>query len=298
MADARFLHKKGMQGERVINLDHLQFRVWVQYVLSADDFGVMRASASVLLADNPKLEKEPLKKVLAAMSGVVASGLIQTFTHQGACFWWQTDWQDYQQVRYPRETPMPMPPICHLVKATDKTLKHFEIRRDQRRKDYVAVSEISPQPACAGGRETLTQTQAPTQTLTLTPTEVVILEESVDLVKPSRPDMSGITGYHHNCPDGTWAACARGFCVPTIVANEWRQSARAAGLDPEVEVRACVEDALLAAPGVLAGDKFKFWRTAWAMRHGDASASIAAPAPSNSATAHTMREARKALEEL
>jgi hypothetical protein len=89
-------------------------------------------------------------------------------------------------------------------------------------------------------------------------------------LKPIRPDRSGLVGYHHNCPQGTWDACARGFCVPPFVAAEWRQSALAAELDPESEIRACVAAALGENPGVLAGDKPKFWRGAWARRHGDA----------------------------
>jgi hypothetical protein len=79
MANARLLHKKGAQGERVIKLNHLEFRIWVQYVLSADDYGVMRGSASVLMADNPRLEQEPLRKVEAAMKAVVAARRAKIF---------------------------------------------------------------------------------------------------------------------------------------------------------------------------------------------------------------------------
>src|SRR6188768_3484339 len=95
----RLLHKRGSNGERVVGLGHLEHRVWVQYVLSADDYGVMRASVSVLRADNRKLEQEPTRRLEKAMAAVVDSSLVQTFTHQGVVYWWQADWQDFQMVQ-------------------------------------------------------------------------------------------------------------------------------------------------------------------------------------------------------
>jgi hypothetical protein len=169
LADTRILHKKGSHGERIVALNHLEFRVWVQYVLSADDFGVMRASVSVLRADNPCLEREPAKAIERALGRVIELGLIQRFTHQGEPYLWQRDWQDFQGVRYPRETVLPMPPPAEVAKGTDKTRKLFAVRANTERGDCCVISEMTPQesgkvsevsptPAGAGARETQTQT--------------------------------------------------------------------------------------------------------------------------------------------
>lgn len=162
MADARLLHKKGIHGERIIALDHLEFRVWVQYVLSADDYGVMRASATVLRADNQRLEREPFKRVVAAMMTLERVGLVQIFEHQGTKFWWQTDWQDFQNVRYPRDTVNPPPSPEKIATATAKTQQLFGLRSVGSQKHSENISEIVRTPARAGVRET--QTLTPTQT--------------------------------------------------------------------------------------------------------------------------------------
>lgn len=169
MADGRILHRRGSFGDRIVRLDHLPFRVWCQYVLSADDYGVMRASASVVRADNPRLEQEPLRAIVRAMVTIEQSGLVQTFAHQSVTYWWQTDWQDFQGIRYPRDSVNPKPAPEVIATATPKTQRLFAVRSVSTPQDFGNGSEIDPHPAGAGGRQTLPLTQTPT--LTPTPSE-------------------------------------------------------------------------------------------------------------------------------
>lgn len=280
MADARLIHKKGSHGERIKALSHLEFRVWTQFLLSADDFGVMRASISVLQADNPRLEMEPTRKLKAAMSVVARSGLVQTFTHQGVSFWWQPDWQDFQQIRYPRESVNPLPPVESLALASVRTLKLFEIRAGQTQEDCGKVSETSPHPARAGGRETLT--------LTLTPQRS--REESA---RETTPLIDGRAHRRHG--QHAWCDRTRNVCVPY-------------GLHSEFMGRLCTEDAAprLKAwyPTVLAkyagrpigDDLFDFWRHEFAAWVGTVTAKPAqAPPGRGQRVATAFDEAEAAL---
>lgn len=212
VADARLLHKKGIHGERVIALGHLEFRVWVQYVLSADDYGVMRASATVLRADNLRLEREPFKRIVAAMLALEEIGLVQIFEHQGVKFWWQTDWQDFQSVRYPRDTVNPAPSAERLGDATVRTRDLFALREKPSRERLRNGSEIDQIPARAGGRETLTQTQTPTQTTEIAP----------EAKAPTRELMSLFDGLHRQRFDDAPAEFDRAK-DSAILAAVWRK---------------------------------------------------------------------------
>lgn len=291
MADARLLHKRGSHGDRIVALSHLEHRVWVQYVLSADDYGVMRASASVLRADNPRLEREPMRVIEAAMKQIVASTLVSVFTHQSGTFWWQLDWQDFQQVRYPRDTSMPAPSPELLLTATLATQELFALRarpaRQRFRKvsetspeDSGKVSETSPEPARAGGRETLTPTLTPTLpgsgSLGKSAREPEILVTS-DGIQPAwgnrrvgamaRTD--GIVVAHPRCDPATFAACNRGMCVPAFLAAQWRAQLGTTPDDAYASIRGVVERALSRLPpGGIGDDPLKFWRAAWTAEHG------------------------------
>lgn len=251
MADARLLHKKGSHGQRVIALDHLEFRVWVQYVLSADDFGVMRESTSVLRADNPRLEREPIKRLEKAMARVVESGLINTFTHQDNTYWWQTDWQDFQGIRYPRESVNPQPSPEVLKSATEKTRKLFAMRAEPLRKDFGNASEASPHPAGAGGRETLT--------LTLTPT-LARSGSSEESARETKPLVDGAAIRAHGSHG--WCSLPReGLCVPAFLHREFLgKSGRT-----DAELRGWYRGVVDRFEGVGVGeDALVFWRNEFA----------------------------------
>ena len=111
MPDDRFLHKRAGQSEKVSQLSDLEFRVWTQYLLSADDFGVMRLSALTIQADNAALELRPIKAVTAALNKIVTVRLLQPFVHQNRAYVYQHNWQDWQKVTYPRQTIEPKPPV-------------------------------------------------------------------------------------------------------------------------------------------------------------------------------------------
>lgn len=277
MADTRILHKKGSHGERIVALNHLEFRVWVQYVLSADDFGVMRASVSVLRADNPCLEREPIKAIERALGRVIELGLIQRFKHQGEPYLWQRDWQDFQGVRYPRETVLPMPPQSDIAKATAKTQKLFGIRADRERGDFCdvcetvrsdsgVIPETSPIPAGAGARETLTLTPTPSPGSGSS-------EESARETKAPEPAWrrpgdpeSGLTPSQFSTGNihrmHAWC-CDRGLCVPLGMHTEF--CGRLGTPDADARLRAWYPEVVARYEGRSIGDNlFEFWRNEFA----------------------------------
>jgi hypothetical protein len=160
MPDDRFFHKRLGHSAKVNSLTDFEFRVWTQYVLSADDCGVLRYNAVTIQADNDALAAKPAKAVLRALDRIVDAGLLIPFEHQGQRYVCQRDWQDFQKVRFPRPTIHPCPPTEVLQQCTSATVALFRIRHGadsvRTRSDDGATTEVSPTPARAGGREWLT----------------------------------------------------------------------------------------------------------------------------------------------
>lgn len=121
MPDDRLLHKRAGHSEKVTSLTDFEFRVWIQYQWSADDFGVMRLSAVNLQADNDALAKKPIRVVQRAFERVRDTELIYEFEHQGRQYVYQRDWQDFQKVEYPKPTVNPLPPPDQIALCTDRT---------------------------------------------------------------------------------------------------------------------------------------------------------------------------------
>lgn len=272
------MHKRGSHGDRVVALDHLAYRVWVQYILSADDFGVMRASPSVLLADNPRLETEPVKKIEAAMAAVTQVRLVDVFTHQNASYWWQTDWQDFQQIKHPRQTILPAPPLDRLAAATPKTQALFRKHRQYAEQDdestdaglseeFGKVSEAVGSLARAPRRETHTQTPP----LPRTP-EGGAGETS----RHGDPLIDGRAARLHG--QHAWCSLPRdGFCVPRWLHAEF--VGKRGGEPFEGEVRAWYPTVLARYAGQPVGDRpVDFWRNAFAAWLGTVTAAPAAGA--------------------
>lgn len=116
----RFLHKKAGHSRKVTMLTDLEYRVWTQYLLSADDFGIMRASAAALKSDNDHLENRPVKILERCVDALIKSTLVRVFEHQGRRYVYQHDWQDYQKVTWPAKTINPLPP-ADLISACSPT---------------------------------------------------------------------------------------------------------------------------------------------------------------------------------
>ena len=123
----RFLHPRASKSHKVTMLTDLEYRVWTQYLLSADDFGVMRATALALQNDNDHLANRPAKAVQRCLDALIQSGLIYIFTHQGKPYVYQHDWQTWQKVEYPRATLQPKPPDDGLAICDDATVLLFAL---------------------------------------------------------------------------------------------------------------------------------------------------------------------------
>lgn len=105
----RFLHPRAGHSVKVTSLSDLEYRVWTQFLLSADDFGVMRASPSTLKADNDYFENRPVRLLQRCLDALVRVGLVSLFLHQGKPYLCQRDWQLWQKVEWPRRTGNPKP---------------------------------------------------------------------------------------------------------------------------------------------------------------------------------------------
>lgn len=166
MADDRKIHRRAMKSAKVSALSDFDFRVWATYELIADDCGVMPATAAELQAGNDALEDRPAKALLKALANIVAAGLLLRYEHQGRAYVCQHDWQDYQKIRYPRESHYPFPPAETVAQFTSATAELFQLRLDKRAESaqsaHGAEAEGKSHPTRTGDRaEPLTTNQQP-----------------------------------------------------------------------------------------------------------------------------------------
>ena len=133
----RLLHPKCGHSHKVSMLTDLEFRVWIQCLLSSDDFGVMLDTPARLQADNRHLLNRPTKTLRRCLDALVACGLLRRFEHQGQAFLYSHNWQSWQKVEYPRTTDMPKIPDGALEACDEATRALQEkhpggMRRDRR----------------------------------------------------------------------------------------------------------------------------------------------------------------------
>lgn len=124
MADDRLFHRSLGHGARIEALTDLEYRVWTQYVLSADDFGVMRYSYLPIQNGHAALAKRPAKTIQKALDAIVVVGLTVAFDHQGAAFLCQSNWQKYQKRTWTSRTMNPKPP-ADLLRAFEANTQHL-----------------------------------------------------------------------------------------------------------------------------------------------------------------------------
>lgn len=124
MPDDRMIHRRMLRGDRIASLTDFERGVWLAYQLIADDYGVMRLSA-VDLQKAVWLERKPKKTVQKAFEVVVKSTLITSFQDGDRTYVYQPDWNTWQNVRHPRGTIEPCPPIESLRKCDERTTGLF-----------------------------------------------------------------------------------------------------------------------------------------------------------------------------
>lgn len=130
MPDDRLFNKSLGHSEKLSVLTDFEDLVWRGYVLSADDFGVMRFSALTLQADHDRFAKRSQKVVQRALERVRDVGLILTFEHQNRVYCFQHDWQERQKLTYPKRTIQPRPPAALLGVCKVHTLWLFSRHPD------------------------------------------------------------------------------------------------------------------------------------------------------------------------
>lgn len=143
----RFIHPRLGQSEKVTQLTDLEFRVWIQYQLSANDYGVMRCSAMTIQSANDALARRPRRVIDLALQALIDVGLLVDFEHQQRRYVCQLTWQDFQKIKYPRDTHDPLPPTDVIQRCSTDTRELFRFHSQN-------VPEIDDHLACAGGRET------------------------------------------------------------------------------------------------------------------------------------------------
>ena len=147
MPQNRLLHQRAGHSVKVCALSDFEFRVWVQYLLSADDFGVLPMTAVAVQRDNDTLEARPGARIRRALQALVACGLLWTFTHQQKPYLYQPDWQDWQRVKWPGRTLHPCPPVGTVSAATHQLLQaHPGGRSVPAAKDARSTTDAPPAP--------------------------------------------------------------------------------------------------------------------------------------------------------
>ncbi len=256
MPDDRFIHRRLGHSERVNTLTDFEFRVWTQYLLSSDDFGVMRFSAATLQADCDALTGKNAKAVQRAVERLAIVGLVRTFVHQNRTYCYQHDWQDWQKVEYPRATLHPIPPLDGMTDATRKLFGKFPGGWGRGKSNG---SPNVPQ-TLVEHLENVPQTFGEASG-TITPEPLAVSHEPLavsrgPVLHPAR--RHGLqtlhrTGHH------THAFCSERICVPDFLHDKFRRALGGHGSD--AGLRQFYEETVNGIPDSqpIDSDPLKFW---------------------------------------
>lgn len=167
MPQDRLRSPRAGHGRRTSALNDFEYRVWDQYQLSADDFGVMRCSALTIQNDNDALAQRPQDDVQAALERLIAVGLVLVFEHQERRYICQPDWQEFQKVEYPRVTLLPRPSPEVLERLEPSTRRLFAKHPGGTQKKAQRSSKGSPNVSRTVPKESpTTRARVPAKRLT------------------------------------------------------------------------------------------------------------------------------------
>jgi hypothetical protein len=121
----RLRHQRAGHSQKLTALKDFEYRVWDQYQLSADDFGIMRCSPLKIQADNDALAQRPQKLIQKALERLIEVELVKKYEHQGSPYIFDPVWQFFQKVEYPKQTINPAPPDDMLAEAHPLTIELF-----------------------------------------------------------------------------------------------------------------------------------------------------------------------------
>lgn len=146
MPPYRLVHPRG-NSRKLAGLTDLEHRVWIQYLLSADDFGVLLKNHHKLQADNRHLSNRKPKELMKCLGVIEACGLVRSFVHQGDTFLYQHNWQDFQRVTWPAKTTHPPVPSDLLANCTEATRMLFLVHPGARKAQIpklLTAAEVPP----------------------------------------------------------------------------------------------------------------------------------------------------------
>lgn len=260
MPDDRFIHRRLGHSEKVNTLTDFEFRVWAQYVLSSDDFGVMRFTAATLQADNDALGQKPMKQVQRALDRLAIMGLIRTFVHQSRTYCYQHDWQDWQKVEYPRATLHPQPPSEGMTPATARLFAKFPGgwgRKGDKPSAFAErspnVPQTDPEPFGERSGEITLEPVACSQE----PKPLALAVSRPPLPHPARAH--GMQTLHRGSHRGhSW--CGERSCVPEFLHERFAKAIGSSTAD--ADLRAFYADTLDSLPESqrIDSDPVKFWQ--------------------------------------
>jgi hypothetical protein len=257
MADYRLIFRNAATGERTSSLSHLGFRVWVQYQLSADDFGVCPALAAKLQGDNPALLDETPKRIQAEIENLIRLGLCRSFTDGRRRYLYQHDWQNWQRLRYPVSTALPAVPAELLRECSGETQELFT-------KHYARASGKLPPHASACDAPANADADADALSEGVQGEPAIVAQSTpIRFVSPAqwaRQHGQHVSGF---CD---W------LCLPESVVDGFVRRLMGAGTEEGVaraQTLAWAKGVRQAWAGRVPGDDiFAFWRNEWAATHG------------------------------